>query len=429
MFLYSVIVVTYNDDISPPKANMYVIYDKGTGQKICGGAHLTTPKKAWTYFEVHFFKMLRERPDGTTMSLLKGARHYSNFFECKLEGTRAPVLKVPGHKLTVTWNGEHGKESGSTGTCTCGWTESCNSRGAVNTEFRNHLARISAADLAPKPPAHQSPTARAEQSLARLREEGGDRKTFRLGPESIKALSAAVQANEFPNESAAVDAALKNLRRTPVSTASCYPRHVDTPEVCDVIEESVRLACRELDQLFPGAAPDGGQGVSSNFQGLLVEHVRAMLTGKNHAQRSHHTELPVLLADDGVFGAPFSLPDIPGAGYMVVWPKENSILSAYSGRFLGAMQKPFKLLETWRSLPLFEDHAVDGISRHSRPHLWAGRDIYFQSSDVDVLFSSHEAAVAAALKALDARGESPQKAALDIVGAVLTDEDNVYRFL
>ena len=49
-------------------------------------------------------------------------------------------MRVPGHRLTVEWNGERERaESASTGRCPCGWSESCSSQKEVRREYRFHL--------------------------------------------------------------------------------------------------------------------------------------------------------------------------------------------------------------------------------------------------------------------------------------------------
>lgn len=73
----------------------------------------------------------------------------------------APImqrLRVPGHALSMTWSGERGEESSSTGTCRCGrWSESGSSQLVVREEYRHHLWRMRA-DRA----AAQEAAARAE---------------------------------------------------------------------------------------------------------------------------------------------------------------------------------------------------------------------------------------------------------------------------
>ena len=51
-------------------------------------------------------------------------------------------LRVPGHKLTLTWSGETGIESSSTGECSCGWMESGSNRYQCRHEYRHHLLTV-----------------------------------------------------------------------------------------------------------------------------------------------------------------------------------------------------------------------------------------------------------------------------------------------
>lgn len=50
-------------------------------------------------------------------------------------------MRLKGHKLTITWSGEYGVESSSTGKCPCGWTESGSSQAVVRFEYHMHLIR------------------------------------------------------------------------------------------------------------------------------------------------------------------------------------------------------------------------------------------------------------------------------------------------
>jgi len=51
-------------------------------------------------------------------------------------------LCASGHALKMTWSGEFGQESSSTGYCKCGWTESASSQVVVREEYRCHLLRV-----------------------------------------------------------------------------------------------------------------------------------------------------------------------------------------------------------------------------------------------------------------------------------------------
>jgi hypothetical protein len=120
---------------------MFAIYEKASGKEVCKPSTGTTARKAWDYFKLHRLDAL-QTPDGQSLSRLKGPRHYANFYVCKSLETRAPALRVAGHKLTTDWNGERGPESSATGRCTCGWSETCGSRESVKQEFQHHLRRV-----------------------------------------------------------------------------------------------------------------------------------------------------------------------------------------------------------------------------------------------------------------------------------------------
>lgn len=80
-----------------------------------------------------------------------------------------------------------------------------------------------------------------------------------------------------------------------------YALSVDSPAVQEALGAAARAAAEALDPLFTGK-PKETAGISSNFYGLLVEHMRAMLLGKEGALRAYRTTLPCLLADEDVFG-------------------------------------------------------------------------------------------------------------------------------
>lgn len=97
-----------------------------------------------------------------------------------------------------------------------------------------------------------------------------------------------------------------------------YPTMTDEPQVVDAIEAAASAACAALSKLFPEGHRAETQGISSNFQGLLVEHLTAMLTGAEAADRSWRTELNALFATARSFGR---LPEgqaPPNVGYTVV---------------------------------------------------------------------------------------------------------------
>ena len=401
----------------------YLIYEKKTGEPAQFCRPQATARKAWDYFFVHLYTWLKTQPGTINLSRNEGAFHYKNFFECRMAGTRAPVLKRSGHRLTLEWNGERGAESGNTGTCSCGWSESCRTQASVRYEYAHHLKCLNNVDDAPRPAERLPANKRVVKSLEKLKAEGGERKTFRLPEIAVKELDRMVTEENFPHHTAAVEALLtRRASSAPAGAAPIYPAHVDDPEVDSVVEEAVHRTCRELDVLFPGATPDGGKGVSSNFQGLLVSHIKAMLAGKPHARISHRVDLPVLLADDTAFGREFSLPDVQGAGYVVLCPSNSTVLDAYSGRFIDACSINSDDPRGVARTALFSDvygrvKSSDSVSKY------AGEKILFVNSEPDILFSSFDYAQAAALKAYAKEGLSPVEAPVVIASAVYDDAD------
>jgi hypothetical protein len=70
---------------------------------------------------------------------------------------------------------------------------------------------------------------------------------------------------------------------------------LDRPEIDQAVEDAAQAACEILDKQFPGW--DNG-GITSNFQGLLADHIRAMLKGNPFHDRRHGVPLPTLVEGD-----------------------------------------------------------------------------------------------------------------------------------
>jgi hypothetical protein len=81
-----------------------------------------------------------------------------------------------------------------------------------------------------------------------------------------------------------------------------YPRAVDEPAVDDAVEEAVKAACDVLRGLFPAGPGVELRAISSNFQGTLADHIRAMLCGYDGAKLSYRRDINALLADWKTFG-------------------------------------------------------------------------------------------------------------------------------
>lgn len=144
-----------------------------------------------------------------------------------------------------------------------------------------------------------------------------------------------------------------------------YPRSVDDADVDVAVEEAVRAACERLDALFRAPGAPEVRGISSNFQGLLADHIRAMLAGKSHA-----TPLNPLLARWDSFGR-HVYPKAPQQGVTLMRPAQ----------------------------------------RVSEPDLFysAGRFVELQKVEPGDLFTSSEAALKDYLAYLRRREESPQE--------------------
>lgn len=106
-------------------------------------------------------------------------------------------------------------------------------------------------------------------------------------------------------DSSVTDVLLAGLRQQAQAKAPpgtpLYARRVDDEDVQLAVENAARAACEVLDQLFPDC-PSESAGICSNFQGMLVEHLQAMLTGKPSASWSHQRNLTALLGDWGSLG-------------------------------------------------------------------------------------------------------------------------------
>jgi transcriptional regulator with XRE-family HTH domain len=123
-----------------------------------------------------------------------------------------------------------------------------------------------------------------------------------------------------------------------------YPHFVDDPEIMETIEEAVSELCGKLDELFPGAKRES-EGISSNFQGLLRDHVCAMLCGQMYHRESHYVALNQLLYSDVNLGREYSLKE--GAnGYLVRLTGTDQVLE--DGRFRPA-RKVGDLYTSWEA--------------------------------------------------------------------------------
>ena len=123
-----------------------------------------------------------------------------------------------------------------------------------------------------------------------------------------------------------------------------HTRHLDDEDVKEAIEDAARAACDRLGELFPGARAEV-DGISSNFQGMLVEHLSAMLCGQPAYRPSHHVPLKELVYSDAMLGREYSLKD--GAhGFLVRLIGTNKFLEY--GRFR-RVQRAADMYTSWEA--------------------------------------------------------------------------------
>lgn len=84
-----------------------------------------------------------------------------------------------------------------------------------------------------------------------------------------------------------------------------------------------------LDELFPGVAKES-EGIGSNFHGLLVQHVTAMLCGRQSANIGHLVQLNNLVYSDDVLGRKYILEECAD-GHLVRLVGTDKVLE--DGRF------------------------------------------------------------------------------------------------
>lgn len=130
----------------------------------------------------------------------------------------------------------------------------------------------------------------------------------------------------------------------PADELPLHSLHVDNPAVQEAIEEAVRDACSRLDELFPGVSSEV-EGIGSNFQRMLAQHVAAMLCGRQAAKPGHLVQLNNLLYSDDQLGREYALAE--GAdGYLVRLTGTDKILE--DGRFR-QVRSVSDLYSSWES--------------------------------------------------------------------------------
>ena len=151
-----------------------------------------------------------------------------------------------------------------------------------------------------------------------------------------------------------------------------YPRLVDEEEIDDAVERATSAACEVLDELMATMSKRLPElnGISSNFQGLLADHIRAMLTGAENASKGHRTHLTPLF---------------------------------YSGRFrrIAPLQGPLQGYSMVRTAAKAGDPALYFVDDRG----W----VPLEALGAGDLYTSAEAALTAVLKAMRNQGDSPRE--------------------
>lgn len=101
------------------------------------------------------------------------------------------------------------------------------------------------------------------------------------------------------------------------------PRHLASKETDQAIEDAVRAACALLDSWLQVKHPER-DGISSNFQGQLREHVAAMLCGKPGSTQS--VQLKRLVYSDDFVGGPMFCDDEACQGWALRVRGEPTVL-------------------------------------------------------------------------------------------------------
>lgn len=160
-----------------------------------------------------------------------------------------------------------------------------------------------------------------------------------------------------------------------------HPLNLDSDLVDRTVQAAASAACRELDALFPGVKPEAG-GITSNFAGLLADHIRAMLEGQQQADRRHRTQLPVLGYSRASFGQEIPLPR--GAdGWLVQVAGHNQFLepsNSYRGLEASAYRRMSGITDLYSSWDAAARRALQAITDLGHPEApleilpgcWAG---------------------------------------------------------
>lgn len=145
----------------------------------------------------------------------------------------------------------------------------------------------------------------------------------------------------------------------------------ENESVQQVIEDAAKAACDVLDAEFPGR---DNCGITSNFQGLLVQVLTHMLKGRSvmDRERGHYTVLPTLMLDEKFFGSPTT----QGSQFLVTMDGEERFdTSVQPPRWLGrevlglnpdggGFARLSEIGDAWTSFEAAAKHGFEYLAAH-----------------------------------------------------------------
>ena len=180
--------------------------------------------------------------------------------------------------------------------------------------------------------------------------------------------------------------------------------HLGDTDVQDAVATAARLACRSLDELFPGWDNPARPGITSNFQGQLEEVIGRMLTGESQVRQG---SLPSLVMTDHAFGNPLA----SGEMFVVIREIGEGFLDSPQGESFTALLARGERPESGKHYAVLGDA---GSFVEPKAQLASG---LFEPKVEDAIdpFTSFDAAVQGAMRWLRAHGMSNDAARLSIV--------------
>lgn len=188
--------------------------------------------------------------------------------------------------------------------------------------------------------------------------------TFRLQSEELQ--SAMAELSKGSSQSDVLRQGLRLLSQTELNAgAPLYPKQVTDSVVTETIERAAAAAVEVLDELFPAKNKEGF-GISSNFHGILIEHLQAMLTGRAFSNPGYQRHLNVLYGYSQSFGRIRSAKPMEGYTVERSMPKPFSAATYFdsdSNRFVELQKLPVGALFTSQQAAI--DHVFGWMDKES----------------------------------------------------------------